>query len=210
MRGLKSVVLAVGFLVTLPLAAFAQAGLAGLVRDVSGAVLPGVTVEASSPVLIEKVRTAVTDDSGRYSMADLRGGTYRVAFTLPGFKTVVRDGVEISGTSVFTVSADLAVGAVEETITVSGETPVVNLQTTTRQAVMDQEIVSAIPSSRTPFTKADCGSWASTSTNRRSLRSEKGGTTSSTSAPTWSARSHRANGLLQLRTSRGSPSPTPS
>jgi hypothetical protein len=152
MRGVKSVVLAVGFLVTLPLAAHAQAGLAGLVRDTSGAVLPGVTVEASSPVLIEKVRSATTDASGRYSLADLRPGTYRVAFTLPGFKTVVRDGVEVSGTAVFSVNADLAVGAVEETITVTGETPVVNLQSTTRQAVMDQEVVTAIPSSRTPFT----------------------------------------------------------
>ena len=152
MRVLKSILWALGFLVVLPLSAFAQAGLAGLVRDTSGAVLPGVTVEAASPVLIEKARTSVTDANGRYTVSDLRPGTYKVTFTLPGFKTVVRDGVEIAGTAVFTVNADLSVGGVEETITVSGETPVVNLQSTTRQAVMDQTVVSAIPSSRTPFT----------------------------------------------------------
>jgi len=152
MRRLQSVFLAIGFLVSLPLAAYAQASLAGLVRDASGAVLPGVTVEAASPVLIEKVRSAITDGAGRYSVLDLRPGTYRVTFTLPGFRTVVREGVELSGTLVVTINADMTVGGVQETITVSGETPVVNLQSTTRQAVMDQEIVTAIPSSRTPFT----------------------------------------------------------
>ena len=133
-------------------AAFAQASLAGLVRDASGAVLPGVTVEASSPVLIEKLRSTVTDGTGRYTIPDLRPGTYRVTFTLPGFRTVVREGVELSGTAVFTINADMTVGGLQETITVSGETPVVDLQSTTRQAVMDQEVVTAIPSSRTPFT----------------------------------------------------------
>jgi hypothetical protein len=152
MRGLKSVFLAIGFLVSLPLAAYAQASIAGLVKDASGAVLPGVTVEAASPVLIEKVRTAVTDGAGRYSVLNLRPGTYRVTFTLPGFRTVVREGIELTGSAVGTVNADMTVGGVQETITVSGESPIVDLQSTTRQAVMDQEIVSAIPSSRTPFT----------------------------------------------------------
>jgi hypothetical protein len=115
-------------------------------------VLPGVTVEAASPVLIEKVRAATTDGTGRYTIPDLRPGVYTVTFTLPGFRTIVREGVVLSGTSTTDINAELAVGAVQETITVSGETPVVNLQSTTRQSVMDQEIVSAIPSSRTPFT----------------------------------------------------------
>jgi hypothetical protein len=115
-------------------------------------VLPGVTVEATSPVLIEKARTAVSDDAGRYAISDLRPGTYKVTFTLQGFKTVIRDGVELAGTQVATVNADLQVGGVQETITVSGQVTGVDLQSTTRQAVMDQEIVSAIPSSRTPFT----------------------------------------------------------
>jgi hypothetical protein len=130
----------------------AQATLAGTARDTSGAVLPGVTVEAASPSLIEKVRTTVTDGTGRYSIPDLRPGAYRISFTLPGFRTIVREGVELTGTAVVTVNADLAVGEVAETITVSGETPVVDLQSTTRQTVIDQEIVAAIPSSRTPFT----------------------------------------------------------
>ena len=152
MRGLKLVLLAFAMVVSVPLAAFAQATLAGLVRDTSGAVLPGATVEAASPVLIEKVRSGVSDGTGRYTIPDLRPGTYKVTFSLTGFKTVVRDGVELSGSAVLTVNADLEVGGVQETITVSGLTPMVDLQSTTRQAVMDQEIVSAIPSSRTPFT----------------------------------------------------------
>ena len=152
MRGIKALTGACALVLALPFTAFAQASLAGLVRDASGAVLPGVTAEASSPVLIEKVRSAVTDGTGRYIIPDLRPGTYRVTFTLPGFRTVVREGIELSGTAVFTINADLSVGGVQETITVSGETPVVNLESTTRQAVMDQEVVSAIPSSRTPFT----------------------------------------------------------
>ena len=148
----KSVLLAIGFVIALPLGAFAQATISGLVRDSSGGVLPGVTVEASSPVLIEKSRSAVTDTNGRYTIPDLRPGAYRVTFTLQGFKTVVRENVELTGTQVLALNSDLEVGGVQETITVSGETPAVDLQSTTRQAVMDQEIVSAIPSSRTPFT----------------------------------------------------------
>jgi len=152
MRGFKLGLLALALVASVPMAAFAQATLSGLVRDTSGAVLPGATVEASSPVLIEKVRSGVTDGTGRYTIPDLRPGTYKLTFSLTGFKTVVRDAVELSGTAVLTVNADLEVGGVQETITVSGLTPAVDLQSTTRQAVMDQEIVSAVPSSRTPFT----------------------------------------------------------
>lgn len=147
-RGLSAFVLCV----LVPGVAFAQATLAGTVRDASGAVLPGVTVEAASPVLIERVRTTISDATGRYAIADLRPGSYSVTFTLPGFRTVVRQGVELTGTGVVTINADLSVGEVQETITVTGETPVINLQSTTRQAVMDQELVAAIPTSRTPFT----------------------------------------------------------
>ncbi len=81
-----------------PAAAFAQATIAGVVRDASGGVLPGVTVEASSPALIEKVRSAVTDGSGQYRVVDLRPGTYTVTFTLTGFATMKREGIELSGT----------------------------------------------------------------------------------------------------------------
>jgi hypothetical protein len=135
----------------LPAAAYAQASFSGIVKDTSGAVLPGVNVEASSPVLIEKSRSAVTDGDGRYIIQDLRPGTYRVAFTLPGFKTVVREGLELLGTTVVTVNADMAIGTVEETITVSGATPTVDLQSTTRQISITQELVSNLPSSRNPF-----------------------------------------------------------
>jgi hypothetical protein len=152
MRGIVRALAAFMLFVLAPSVVYAQATLAGIARDTSGAVLPGVTVEAASPVLIEKVRTATTDEQGRYSIPDLRPGDYTVTFTLTGFRTVVRSGVALSGTAVVTINADLSVGGVQETITVSGETPVVDLQSTTRQAVMDQEIVSAIPSSRTPFT----------------------------------------------------------
>jgi hypothetical protein len=144
MRGWKSVLVA--FVVVLaPATAFAQASLSGVVRDSSGAVLPGVTVEASSPVLIEKVRSAVTDNTGRYQIIDLRPGTYQVTFTLAGFTTGRRENVQLTGSAVTTADAELRVGAVQETITVSGATPTVDLQSTTRQTSMDAEIVTAIP-----------------------------------------------------------------
>src|SRR5688500_18695950 len=138
--------------ILVPAFAHAQATLAGVVQDSSGAVLPGVTVEATSPVLIEKVRTAVTDAAGRYQIVDLRPGSYDVTYTLSGFSVVKKEGVVLAGTLTTTADADLRVGSLQETITVTGDNPVVDLQSTTRQAVMDQEIVSAIPSSRTPFT----------------------------------------------------------
>src|SRR5881296_2193770 len=108
--------------------ASAQATLAGTVKDTSGAVLPGVTVEASSPVLIERVRTAVTDGSGQYRIIDLRAGEYTVTFTLTGFTTVKREGIELTGTFTASVNAELRVGGVAETITVSGESPIVDVQ----------------------------------------------------------------------------------
>src|SRR5260370_33375951 len=97
-------------MVLVPTAAFAQASITGVVRASSGAVMPGVTVEASSPVLIEKSREAVTDSSGLYRIVDLRPGTYTVTFGLTGFTTVKREGVELTGTFVATINADLKVG----------------------------------------------------------------------------------------------------
>jgi len=130
-----------------PAMADAQA-LAGVVRDPSGAVLPGVTVEASSSVLIEKVRAVVTDNSGQYRIVDLRPGTYTLTFTLPGFNTVARTGIEVSGSGTVTVNSDMMVGGLEETITVAGETPVVDVQNATRQAVMSGELVASVPAAR--------------------------------------------------------------
>jgi hypothetical protein len=135
-------------IVLLPVLSHAQS-LAGTVRDASGAVLPGVTVEAASPVLIEKVRTAVTDSTGQYRIENLPPGTYSVTYTLPGFVTVKRDGVELSGAGVLTINSDMRVGGIQETITVTGESPVVDTQTSTRrQMVLSNEVVQSIPASR--------------------------------------------------------------
>lgn len=132
-----------------PTAAYAQASIVGTVRDTSGAILPGVTVEAVSPALIEKVRTAVTDATGQYRIENLRPGLFAVTFTLPGFSTVKREGIELTGTFVATVNAELRVGALEETITVTGESPIVDVQSTARQRVLTQEVLEVLPSGRT-------------------------------------------------------------
>ena len=128
--------------------AYAQASIAGVVKDSSGAVLPGVTVEASSPALIEKTRTVVSDGSGQYRIVDLRPGTYSVTFTLTGFNTTKRDAIELGGTFVATVNAEMKVGGVQETITVSGETPVVDVQSARQQSVINKDVLDAIPTGR--------------------------------------------------------------
>ena len=122
--------------------------LAGTVRDTSGAVLPGVTIEASSPALITKVRSGISDELGQYRIPDLPPGTYKVTFTLTGFATVVREGVELSGGGVMTINADLRVGNVSESVTVTGESPVVDIQTARQQTVINGDIVRALPASR--------------------------------------------------------------
>ena len=137
-------------LVFLPAAASAQSGIAGVARDTSGGLLPGVTVEASSPVLIEKIRTVVTDEQGRYSIVDLRPGAYRVTFTLTGFATFVRDGIELPSNFTATVNADLKVGAIEETVTVSGRSPVVDVQNAQRTVVLKRDLLDVLPQGRTP------------------------------------------------------------
>ena len=140
--------LVVSILFLLPSLAFAQGTLTGTVRDTSGAVLPGVTVEASSPALIEKVRTAVTDSTGQYRIPGLNPGTYSLTFTLTGFNTVKRDAIELGGTATLTIPIEMRVGALQETITVSGETPVVDVQTTQRETVLSASDVAAMPGNR--------------------------------------------------------------
>ncbi len=135
-------------LTIVPATAYAQASLTGLVSDTSGAVLPGVTVEAASPALIEQVRVAVTDGTGQYRIVDLRPGAYTVTFTLPGFATVLREGIELTGTFVATVNAELRVGTLEETITVTGESPLVDVQSVTSQDVFDDEVLNVLPTGR--------------------------------------------------------------
>ena len=132
----------------IPAVASAQGSVTGVVRDTSGAVLPGVTVEASSPALIEKTRSAVTDSSGQYRIEDLRPGSYVVTFTLTGFSIVRREGIELTGSLAALVNAELRVGALEETITVSGETPVVDVVNVKQQSVLDNEVIAAIPTAR--------------------------------------------------------------
>ena len=135
-------------LVLLPSTAYAQAAITGVAKDASGGVLPGVTVEAASPALIEKVRSVVTDDTGQYRIVDLRPGTYSVTFSLPGFSSVKRDGIELTGSFVATVNGDMKVGALEETITVTGETPVVDVQSAKVQQTVSNDVIRAIPTSR--------------------------------------------------------------
>jgi hypothetical protein len=134
--------------VLVPAVAYAQATLTGVVRDTSGAVLPGVTVEAASPALIEKVRTAVSDGTGQYRMTELSPGTYSVTFTLSGFNTYKRDGVEVSGSGAITINGEMRVGAIAETITVTGETPVVDTQSVRREVVLKSDIISTLPITR--------------------------------------------------------------
>jgi hypothetical protein len=132
----------------IPTTAAAQAVIAGIVRDTSGAILPGVTVEATSPALIEKVRTAVTDGTGQYRIEDLRPGTYTVNFTLTGFSAFRREGIELTGSFTATVNAEMRVGALEETVTVTGESPIVDVQSARRQTVISSDVLKAIPTVR--------------------------------------------------------------
>ena len=141
--------LAAAFVLLLPALAAAQSSaIAGEVKDTSGAVLPGVTVEVTSPALIEKVRSAVTDDAGRYSIVQLVSGVYTITFTLPGFSTVRRENIELTADFTAPVNAELKVGAIEETITVAAETPIVDVQSITTRTVMTRAVLDAIPTGR--------------------------------------------------------------
>jgi hypothetical protein len=145
---MRKVRFVIGVVFTLwPALTFAQS-LAGVAKDASGAVLPGVTVEASSPALIEKVRTVVTDGTGQYQIVNLRVGTYTLTFSLTGFSTVKREGIELAGSGTITVNAELKVGALEETLTVTGETPVVDVQNAARQQIMNGELVANTPAAK--------------------------------------------------------------
>lgn len=135
-------------LLALPAVAAAQgagSGIAGVARDSSGGVLPGVTVEASSPSLIEKVRTSVTDADGRYNIVNLVPGTYAVTFTLTGFSTSRREGVVLTANFTAQVNADMQVGALEETLTVTGNAPLVDTANITQQTRVSRELLEALP-----------------------------------------------------------------
>src|SRR5262245_21700211 len=148
-----SCVLAILIAVMVPALAAAQGALergtlTGTVRDASGGVLPGVTVEAASPVLIEKVRTAVTDSAGVYRIVNLDPCTYTLTFTLTGFSQVKREDIDLRGSATLTIPIDMRVGNIAETVIVSGESPVVDVQSTRREAVIDGDVVSVLPGTR--------------------------------------------------------------
>src|SRR5215510_8969808 len=142
MRVVGASVVTLTFVLLFPSALGAQqsAGIAGTVRDTSGGVIPGVTVEAASPALIEKVRTVVSDGEGRYNIVDLRPGTYTVTFTLTGFNTVKREGIELTTGFTANVNAEMRVGALEETVTVTGASPLVDVQNVRQQTVVTDEL----------------------------------------------------------------------
>jgi hypothetical protein len=121
----------------------------GIATDSSGAVLPGVTVEVMSPALIEKTREAVTDGSGSFRIIELEAGTYTVTFTLPGFSSVKREGLELTGSLMATVNAELRVGGVEETITVTGASPIVDVQSSRQTQAVNKEVLTDMPMVRT-------------------------------------------------------------
>ncbi|HME99485.1 MAG TPA: carboxypeptidase regulatory-like domain-containing protein [Terriglobia bacterium] len=136
-----------------PATAWSQAetgNIVGIVTDISGAVLPGVAIEAASPTLIEKVRTTVTDEQGRYRIGDLRPGTYTVTFTLPGFSTLKRESLELTTGFTATVNAELKVGAIDETITVSEQAPMVDVQNIQQQVTITQLTLDALPTPKRP------------------------------------------------------------
>jgi hypothetical protein len=128
--------------------AVAQSGIAGAVKDATGAVLPGVTVEASSPALIEKTRSVVTDAAGAYKIVDLRPGVYSVSFSLEGFTTVVRPGIELPANFTAPLNAEMKVGGLEETLTVVGGSPVVDVQSASRRDSLAREVIDALPTGR--------------------------------------------------------------
>ena len=140
--------LAVLALLLAPTTATAQASLTGVVRDGSGGVMPGVTVEAASPALIEKVRSSVTDNAGLYRIVDLRPGAYALTFSLPGFTTLQRTGLELAGAITLTISVEMRVGSLEETLTVTGASPVVDVQNARSQTVLNADVIAALPATR--------------------------------------------------------------
>jgi hypothetical protein len=151
-RGIRLVALVVVILGSFALPDIARAqsasAIAGVVRDASGAVLPGVTVEATSPALIERSRTATTNESGQYRIVDLRPGTYTVTFSLQGFTTVVRAGILLESQFTAPLNIELPLGGVAETITVSGASPVVDVQSTSRRDVVSHQLLESLPTAR--------------------------------------------------------------
>src|SRR5262245_42578513 len=153
MGNVKRLVSVILFLLLVPTWAAAQGlgTIAGVVRDASGAVLPGVTVDVASPALIEKTRTAITNESGQYSIVSLPPGTYSVTFTLPGFSAFKREGIEMLANFTAQVNAEMKVGGVTETVEVTAETPLVDVQSSAVARAVTREMIRAIPSGGTMY-----------------------------------------------------------
>ena len=147
LTGALTVVTVLACLMLVPSVASAQQ-IGGTVTDSTGGVLPGVTVEVRSPALIEQVRTSITDGSGQYLVVALAIGTYSVTYTLPGFGTLVRDEIEIGSGFTANIDVQLSVGDIQETVTVSGASPVVDIQNVEQRAVMDREVIDSIPTGK--------------------------------------------------------------
>jgi hypothetical protein len=148
MASVRALAVAFACIAWLPLEAYAQATISGVVRDGSGAVLPGVTVEASSPVLIEKTRTAVTDGTGQYRIVDLPAGAYSVTFVLAGFNSQSRADIQLTGSFTAAVDAELSVGTLQESVTVTGESPIVDVQGSKVQKTLDSSTIAQVPNAR--------------------------------------------------------------
>jgi hypothetical protein len=156
MRRLGSIGTVVGIVIVLlwPMPASAQSAIAGRVRDNTGGVLPGATIEASSPALIEGVRTAVTDGQGQYTIVNLRPGIYTVTFTMEGFGKVVREGIELPANFTASVDVSMNVGAIQETITVQGGTPLVDVHQAQQTQVLPRSVLDSIVTARNTWTQA--------------------------------------------------------
>jgi hypothetical protein len=144
-RRSQGILLGVIGLLFLPAMASAQSAIVGLITDDSGGVLPGVTVEASSPALIEGSKTAVTDGQGRYRIVQLRPGVYKMRFSLTGFSEVIREGINLPSEFDATVNVQMKVGSLAETITVAGTTAQVDVQQATRTQVIARDTVDSLP-----------------------------------------------------------------
>src|SRR5438093_4668597 len=144
----RSTLFLLGCFVLLPTLAHAQGTLTGVVHDTSGAVLPGVTVEASSPASIERARRVTTDGTGQYRLIDLPPGIYDLMFTLSAFGAVKREGVEVAGSGVIPINVEMRIGSVTETVVVSGQTPIIDTQSTIRQTVLSNQTINVLPASR--------------------------------------------------------------
>jgi len=135
-------------LTLLPALSFGQSGIAGVVTDATGGALPGVTVEAASEVLIEQTRSVTTDGEGQYRFIDLRPGSYNLTYSLEGFATIKREGVQLPADFVASINAEMRVGSLEETLTVTGNAPLVDVQSTGRSQVLTRDVLDAIPTGR--------------------------------------------------------------